>query len=47
MRDLILEEPASDRARNYYDSDLELIFGEIDRVRVRHDHRLGWVQRLS
>ena len=47
MRVLLLEEPASERGADFYDEDVELVIGEIERVRVRHDHWLGLVQRMS
>ena len=46
MRDLILEEPAWDRTPTHYDGDVDLSSGD-RRVRRRHDHWLGLVQRLS
>lgn len=47
MRVLITEGIAWDRAELYYQPDVELVIGEIERVRARLDHWLGLVDRMS
>jgi hypothetical protein len=47
MRALITEGRARDRSEVYYRPDVELVIGEIERVRERLDHWLGLVDRLS
>jgi hypothetical protein len=47
MRMLLLEDAASQRGAAAYDEDIELVIGEIERVRGRHDHRLAMVERMS
>jgi hypothetical protein len=47
MRALMLERPVQDRGDVYYVPDVELVLGEIKRVRGRLDHWLGLVDRLS
>ena len=43
MRALILEESAGVREESYYSADVELVMGEVGRVRVRLDHWLLWL----
>jgi hypothetical protein len=45
MRSLILEDAALERAAAY-DEDIDLVIGEINRVRRRHDHWLALVDRM-
>lgn len=47
MRNLITEGMARDRGEEYYQPDVELVMGEIERVRSRLDHWLGLVDRMS
>jgi hypothetical protein len=47
MRTLLLEDAASERGAAAYDEDIELVIGEIERVRGRHDHWLALVERMS
>jgi hypothetical protein len=47
MRVLITEGMAMDRSEIYYQPDVELVIGEIERVRARLDHWLGLVDRMS
>jgi len=47
MRGLISDGRSKDRGELYYRPDVELVMGEIERVRTRLDHWLGLVDRLS
>ena len=47
MRALLLEEPARGRGEAHYLVDVELVMGEIERVRARHNHWLAVVDRMS
>jgi hypothetical protein len=47
MRDLIADGHAKDRREIYYRPDVELVIGEVERVRERLDHWLGLVDKLS
>jgi hypothetical protein len=47
MRALMTEKHAQDRGDVYYIPDVELVLGEIERVRSRLDHWLGLVDLLS
>ena len=47
MRILITEGMARDRGEVYYQPDVDLVMGEIERVRTRLDHWLGLVDRMS
>ena len=47
MRSLMSEKLAQDRGDLYYIPDVELVIGEIERVRGRLDHWLGLVDLLS
>jgi hypothetical protein len=47
MRVLITEGMDRDRSEFYYQPDVELVIGEIERVRARLDHWLGLVDRMS
>jgi hypothetical protein len=47
MRTLLLEDSARERGVAYYDPDVELVIGEVERVRARHDHWLALVERMS
>jgi hypothetical protein len=47
MRALILEEPARERGVANYRADVELIEGEIERVRARLDHWEALVEGTS
>ena len=47
MRALLLEDPALERGLAFYDQDVELVIGEIERVRARHDHWLSLVEEMS
>jgi hypothetical protein len=47
MRVLITDGMAIDRSEIYYQPDVELVIGEIERVRARLDHWLGLVDRMS
>jgi hypothetical protein len=46
MRALMTEKPVQDRGNVYYIPDVELVIGEIERVRGRLDHWLGLVDLL-
>jgi hypothetical protein len=47
MRGLITEGMARDRGEFYYQPDVDLVMGEIERIRARLDHWLGLVDRMS
>jgi hypothetical protein len=47
MRALLLEEPALERGTAFDDADVELVIGEIERVRARHDHWLALVEAMT
>jgi hypothetical protein len=47
MRDLMTARPAQVRGDADYTPDVELVIGEIERVRERLDHWLNLVDRLS
>ncbi len=47
MRVLITEKPALVRGDTFYRPDVELVIGEIERVRTRLDHWLVLVDGLS
>ena len=47
MRALLLEEPARGRGEADYLVDIDLVIGEIERIRARHNHWLALVDRLS
>ena len=47
MRALILEGPAQQRGAAHYLADLQLVIGEIERVRARLDHWAALIERTS
>jgi hypothetical protein len=47
MRALITDSSNGDRAAALYTPDVDLVVGEIERVRARLDHWLAQVDRLS
>lgn len=47
MRALILEEPARQRGAAHYLVDVELVMGEIERVRARCEHWKALVERTN
>ena len=47
MRVLVVEGVLRDRGEAYYQPDVDLVMGEIERIRARLDHWLGLVDRLS
>jgi hypothetical protein len=47
MRVLVADEMLRDRSEAYYQPDVDLVMGEVERIRARLDHWLGLVDRLS
>ena len=47
MRALLLEEPARGRGEADYLVDVELVMGETERIRARHNHWLAVVDRMK
>jgi hypothetical protein len=47
MRNLITDGMVRERSEVYYQPDVDLVIGEIERVRARLDHWLGLVDRMS
>jgi hypothetical protein len=47
MRALLADDAARGRAEVHYRPDFDLVMGEIERVRVRLDHWLSLVDRMS
>ncbi len=47
MRALMAEDIAMARGEIHYEPDVDLVVGEIERVRARLDHWLGLVDRMS